>query len=345
MQALPYVLLLIISLTFSELNIKNSYPLRMVALLLIILFVGLRYDVGADYLSYEKLYATAQNHVVQDFLVEPGYFLLNKIVYFFHGKFFVLTTLIITIQLYFVHQSIKNFKYYTFALFVFITMNLGSLVNEMRQYVAVAIFLYATHFIIQRSFVKYLLLILLASCFHYSAILTLPLYFLLRIKFNHLLYPLTFVAAVIISKLGIFDSLFARLIDYTPYAFYLEMEDAEQVATSSGFGFLFKNLLGLLILSCYKPLFKKYPEYKCFLNLFFLFLICRNLFFNIGILMRLTLYFQMAEVFIYPLFIYGIFQRKIVTDMALVLSGLLLLLYIIGIMNLNNHLTYQTIWG
>jgi transmembrane protein EpsG len=339
---LPYLAVSLLTLFLSDLKYEGNYLLRWAALIPIVLFVGLRYDVGADYLSYEVIFRRVSIPGGQ-ILVEPGYLYLNKLVLLFTDRFFWLTTTIVIIQVVCLHFALKDFEYYTFGLFVFITMNLGSLVNEMRQYLAIALFLYSIRFIINRSLGKYLICILIGASFHYSLVLITPIYFILSKKLQPYVYPLLFVFILAISKTGIFDKLFGYIIQISPYAYYLDMDESSKVHTASGLGFLIKNILGFIILLCYKPILEKYPKYTVYLNLYFAFLIARNLFFNIGILMRLTLYFQIAEIIVYPLFVYALFKKELIPEVVIFISALLLTLFLMGINNPDNHLKYQLV--
>lgn len=341
---IPYLILIIVVIILSEIKYK-SFFLRPLALFFLIVFVGFRYDVGADYLSYEQIFNDAPQSSFSELLIEPGYMFINHLVLFFTNNFYWLTTLIVAIQLFFFHKAIKDFEYYTFALFVFITMNLGAMVNEMRQYIAILIFLYSLKFIYNRSFLKYLALIIFGACFHYSLLFVLPLYFLLNRKLSYYLYPLVFVISFVVSKIGVFDKLISYLIAFSPYSVFMETDLIEKVNTDSGLGFLFKNLLGILILINYKRILEKYPKYLVYMNLYFCFLICRNLFFDIGILMRLNLYFQISEIIAYPLFIYALFKKYNQVEVIVLFSMLLMSLFFMGILNENFHLTYQTIFN
>lgn len=339
---IPYVLIIVLSLVLAEANFKGRYIFRYVALAGIIIFVGIRYDVGADYLSYENIFKDSSDLGIAQ-VMEPGYLKLNQLVRYFSTNFAWFTTLVIFLQAFFIHLAIKDFKYYTFALLIFITTVLGSIVNEMRQYIAVAIFFYSLKYIVDKSFFKYSIVILFAASFHYSAILLLPLYFFLNRRLPYSYYPLLYILAIIAGMFGVFDRVFSTIMQYTMYSAYLDSDMVDEVRSNTGLGYLFKNLLGIIILLCFKPILEKFPQYKVYCNLYFCFLLCRNLFFSIGILMRLTMYFQISEIVIYPMFIYSVIKTKFLPDAVIVLSAILLILFFSAIANPDNHLYYQTI--
>lgn len=56
--------------------------------------------------------------------------------------------------------------------------------NFLRQSIAISIIMFAYTFLINRKLLPYLLLILIASCFHVTALLMIPVYFLANLKFS-----------------------------------------------------------------------------------------------------------------------------------------------------------------
>lgn len=70
-----------------------------------------------------------------------------------------------------------------FTCFLFVaTTTFTYLINGMRQYICISILLLCTDWIIQRKFVPYMILVLLLSTIHGSALIFVPLYFLLDCK-------------------------------------------------------------------------------------------------------------------------------------------------------------------
>lgn len=80
---------------------------------------------------------------------------------------------------------LKESNNISFMIFVFISLGCFYFsLNAMRQAVAIAIFCYATRFIKERKFKEYVLIIFFGVTIHYSAVLYLPLYFVLNKKIS-----------------------------------------------------------------------------------------------------------------------------------------------------------------
>lgn len=113
------------------------------------------------------------------------------------------------------------------AIFMFVAFSyLGGAMNGMRQYMAASIVLLGTKYLFSMrkgDFIKYAILILLAYCMHNSAIIMLPIYFVVRRRawqMSSLLIILGSVVGVVI-----FDAIlpsFLSALEQTSYSNYSE---------------------------------------------------------------------------------------------------------------------------
>lgn len=113
------------------------------------------------------------------------------------------------------------------AIFMFVAFGyLGGTMNGMRQYMATSFVLVATKYLFsikKTDFIKYAILILLAYCMHNSAIIMIPIYFIVRRRawqMSSLLIILGSIIGVII-----FDAIlpsFLSALEETSYAGYSE---------------------------------------------------------------------------------------------------------------------------
>jgi len=109
-----------------------------------------------------------------------------------------------------------------------------SSLNVIRQFMAVALFAYSLRYIVERSFVKYAIFIILASIAHKSALILLPGYFLFGIRLS--LFSYIFVG------LGFFLSLsfLPVIISYSGFSLiYLDLYKSEGVNAMSVLMLLF----------------------------------------------------------------------------------------------------------
>ncbi len=113
------------------------------------------------------------------------------------------------------------------AIFMFVAFGyLGGAMNGMRQYMAASIVLLATKYLFsikKTDFIKYAVIVLLAYCMHNSAIIMLPLYFVVRRR----AWQISSYLIVLGSAVGvvIFDAIlpsFLSALEQTSYANYSE---------------------------------------------------------------------------------------------------------------------------
>lgn len=71
------------------------------------------------------------------------------------------------------------------GMFIFVSFNFfGNTLSYIRQSLAIAIFLFAIHYLKEKKFIPYLLIVLLAATFHKSLLVMIPIYFLAQIVVN-----------------------------------------------------------------------------------------------------------------------------------------------------------------
>lgn len=92
--------------------------------------------------------------------------------------------------------------------------------NGLRQYIAAAITFFAIPYIFEHNLKKYMVLFLLAMCFHNSAIIMLPVYF---VGYYYLDIKKTLIMSIVILFGGsILFSAITHILPYTNYSFYLD---------------------------------------------------------------------------------------------------------------------------
>lgn len=193
-----------------------------------VLFTGLRRDVGDTYyyaLSFE-LYSSSDNPVTAElFFTQMFLFFQNWIrnmtddpqwLIFFSGIFAMPMPIYIL------------YKYsYPFDLSLYLMVAygyVGGMMNGMRQYMAAAIVLCGTRYLFslkKTSFIKYAVIIMLAWSMHNSALIMLPLFFVVRRKAWTFSSYVILLASVILT-IG-FDAVlpsFLGAVEDTSYSTY-----------------------------------------------------------------------------------------------------------------------------
>ena len=194
-----YILVIFVAILFSNVKSKdlntgklNKYKfMYFCSFVILFVFSAIRYDVGFDYsYTYTKFY----NQLVLGYNVthfEPLFLLLNKFVYcvFDNVDFVFIISSFITVGLMF-----KTIKKQSSIIPLSVFLLIGSRFyfysfTQVRQYIAIAIFIYSLQFIIEGKFFKYIIHILIASMFHKLALAYIPLYFVRNIRLTKKKYP------------------------------------------------------------------------------------------------------------------------------------------------------------
>lgn len=212
-----YLLLLTIVLLCCINNSKVGY--RFAAILLTAV-AAIRYDVGADYSQY--------HYIIDSFIEvqkvpmwEPltSYvFVLPSILFKNVDVFFILTSLFIY------SLAFYSFRKYSvlpsLSLIIYLSIFYLISCSIVRQAIALSICLYAYKYILNNSFKKYVVAILIATLFHYSAFITIFIYYIYRkgniIRTLVLLLGILFLKNLIIAgltNLGWYTSYLDKLGD------------------------------------------------------------------------------------------------------------------------------------
>ncbi len=188
------VLLIFLSIGYDSGKVTSNKKLwYRITLLLFILIAGFRWRVGGDTASYlTAFYENVPylwNITIDDFIYnrqEPLFLLLNSCVKSLGGGFYVVQLIQATIVNALVFRYNKKHCPYLFSclLLYFVWFYVFLNFEEMRAGISVAICLFANDYVLEKKWVKGLPLYLLATLFHYSAIILLVTPFLLFLKFD-----------------------------------------------------------------------------------------------------------------------------------------------------------------
>lgn len=176
-----------------------SEILGIIILTFITFMIGLRYGVGIDYFNYQVAFDMRYDA----FSYEPIYSFLMYFIKTKFDKFYYLTFIMILLTNIFIYLGLKkrniNGNYFLLSIFIYSSNMALVFFNLMRQGVAVAIFFYASKFIEERNFKKYLLYIFIGAGFHSSILILLPLYFVKNLNISKYKYLLLIVIGYIFT--------------------------------------------------------------------------------------------------------------------------------------------------
>ncbi len=200
-----YLYMLLFAIYFYAIN-KLRYNDKVEKLLLFILFVMLFIvsairRVGTDYNTYFNIYNNINNRVYDPDGIEIGYFYLNRLTkHLFGGEYtiFIVTSLIIIVLVYITIKKFSVDPLLSTILFMCMGLYLTSF-NIIRQSIAIALILYSYKYCDTKT--KWIVPILIASLFHKTALLVIPIYIICKIDLNKKHY-------FIIISIGILSFLF-----------------------------------------------------------------------------------------------------------------------------------------
>ncbi len=168
------------------------------------LTAGLRYHVGTDYSNYIMLYETQYSSMSwNDFLNfdEPIVPFLGKISYMYFDSYypmFLITSIItVSLALYGTYKETDDFLFVT-LIYVFAGCWHGSF-NGIRQYLAVSIVYLGRKYILERKFLKFILVCAIAFLAHKSALCFVLVYFVYSKKFTFVKMSIIIAATVLLS--------------------------------------------------------------------------------------------------------------------------------------------------
>lgn len=136
-------------------SILNRIFFYLVPVSLISLIIGLRYDVGVDYLAYKEIYETrfvgGFNESLEN--IEFLYAVISFCCYKFGMPYYLLFVIMAFIPFYFYYKSFHCFRY-LFPYATYFLISLGILfwyLNIQRQAIAFFILLYSVNYIIKNG--------------------------------------------------------------------------------------------------------------------------------------------------------------------------------------------------
>ena len=341
-----YYLLVMVLCLFSFINqlkpVKaNLDILKFIAFILILFIGGLRFEVGADWLSYEKLF----NRVATFYDIfssrEEKLFMFFQYVcktIFNSYSFFVFSLFAFTFYL-----KYKILVRYSTDIFLSLIVYIYTLfliydLNGLRQGMAIAILLASIPAILNKRKYLFLILISVASLCHTSAIVFFPFYWLARIKIapSKILMS-TFVCLLIstlIKEIILNSSLFQFLLlmdNFSHYSYYLDSEAANKEISVFSVSVFQRFLVFIIFIINYNKLKCDEVLKRFLLNGYFIaIVIFVFLSFNSEYAARLSFYYKSLELFMIPIIVSS--QKKL--ESKIIMWGLFVVLCLLGMYRL-----------
>lgn len=287
---------ILISFLILLLSFNKKVGRLLLAIVFSILFILLGFrtiNVGTDTINYLEIFERINYYDNKE--IEYGWKALNVAIFNiginFQGfiavtAFITLLPVYITVKKHSVNPMFSLFFYYTLY-FYFNAFNIS------RQALAVVIVLSAMPLLLKDSKTKYILYVLLASSFHTTALVTLPLVFINKIPNYTLIYFAGVALSLLIGVKGY--SLFYSIASDTDYAHYAAVADLDNLEAGKLF---------LLALNAFFALVLVFTKEKnTYFNIFFVYVMMANLTSKVPYGYRLAIYFAIVQVLFLPSFV------------------------------------------
>ena len=293
----------------------NNIKYFFVSFAIIFIYLALRFDFGSDYETYYDLFFSIKASSWDELVLlaninqfgetmEFGYIYLNKFFTLFTNFYFFIAfhSFLFCGVYYTIIKRYVDPQYYWIALFILIfhTSLMVRSISGLRQGLAVYCFIYSFQYLIEkRNIWKYVICILVAALFHYSAIILLPLYFLFnqsKVKrIEPIFYLLLYIFFVFFGEKlkNPIESITSTLLP--KYMYYIDNE--EGIKLGSGMGLLLSSFFYLYILFFAK---RETNADFVFYRIVSVFIILSPISLVINNLSRLSLYFAPALIIVIP---------------------------------------------
>lgn len=226
-------------------ELNKKYPYRIFSFAVLFLFLALRFDYGNDYMGYFDIHSALSAGLPawgqSDILFKN----LNVLI----PNFYIFIAVISLFYIFTIHFLISknlNVRSYWFAILILLINPYLFLVHSssIRQTLAICFFVFAVHFATQKKIAWYFVFVLLATGMHTSAIILLPLYFILNEKkITQKQIIIIFISIAILIATPAFDLLANKILEYMPshYRIYYDqgLENSLRATLLSSFFFFF----------------------------------------------------------------------------------------------------------
>lgn len=313
---------------------KNQRIILIVVSLIIPVMVAMfRYNNGADYLMYLRMMKLAEvgGSFTTSFTslksIEVGYWYLLKICGFLWPRKYYLTYgLIALIICGFCYAAIwQQSKNPMLSIFLFFAAGIYfDSFNGLRQYIAVAIVVFAYKYIETGELKKYLIAVAIAFLFHYSAVIVIPAYFIRDIKMDF--KKVCAIAGGCLVGGTVLFNIVSFLLSFTRYKYFLTSVEYEIQVTSSSI--LYTTVISVVTFGYITiKKVKVSQQFQYMMNFQILPWCAALLSLSIPLAWRVQYYFMFFEILYIPAFLREVRSKR----MRLLFAAIFIVMYVVAV--------------
>ena len=286
----------------SKILINNDTISIWIIFLVLLVFAGFRWDVGIDWNNYMSLFGgnlTEMSIYIER--IEIGNVAIKALlssVGLDDGGYWLWVMAFITLFFFFyfiwkysINPLLSVILFVSFGFYF-------ELLNGVRQYVAISLFVYSWRFIINKQKNRYFITIFMASLFHITAIVLIPFYFIISHIYNK---RFLIISAIIAIPISFFST---QVISYlsssiSHYNVYSSSQFIHSNNPLSILRVIFPLVLFFIAIKLYDKLITNRIT-LIFFNLSIISIIITLLFPGIMLAIRIGFYFQFAFIMLIP---------------------------------------------
>lgn len=333
----------------------SSTPIFYIGIIIFALIVGLRWDVGIDYLAY---YDLIMGYNAYDSSFERLEFIprwLIIIIQRYNLPFYIWFILMAGVQMFFLQKTFsKDLKsFIVWGIFFYLAGQLTLSMNVIRQVAAVTIVLYSYTFIPQKDYLRYSIWIIIATLFHTSALIGFPIIILSKVKipFNRIVQIGIVVFFFIFGEYFV-DFIVNRLGRYAnSFEYLLKIENIQDetltIELGSGLGMIFYYLRYIILIWYSKQLSYKYNKYgfDFFYTICFIGICLYNATMSDMYLSRINMYFSIASIVCLSMLMIHLWEQKHNVIYQLIMIALTLAQIVLTLFTLINGDPWSFVWN
>jgi hypothetical protein len=293
---------------------KSNRGIQLFTLGIFLIFIGLRGHINSDWVAYYPVFSDLPyvwDSQLFDYLkngeMESGFLFYSVIIKSLFSNYFVWVFINTIIDLLILDKLFRKYTdYYVLAFITFFIMNgLAIEFNLYRNSKALVLFLLSLEYLKDKKMIPYLLINLLGVTFHYSALLFLPLYFILNKEIPRFVIWSIFIVsnAIFIFRIKWISLVLGDIVSLINIASISDKMNTYSEAVEAGFTIgYFERIFSFVIFSIfYKDLIAQNPINRIFYNSYVLFFVCMFTLSEIGVFSsRFSYLFIFSYWFLYP---------------------------------------------
>lgn len=292
---------------------------------------------GGDYWNYRQMFYTIDKGGSS--YAEIGFQLICRFIQLFTSNAQVLFIVFNFLSYALFFKCVKDYSV-SFPISVLSLFMLGMYfigIPQMRQLLSIMLVFFSYRYILRGKFGRFVIVVLAAMCFHITAIIAIPFYFLLRLRLR---FSYFLCIAIVLFIVSMFSQPLLNFLVSTFYPRYLETNTTYlEVKGFDIYSFLFSVPLFVLLVMDYRRVDHSHMSNLVFTNATIWYLLINTCCFWVPELFRILSYLNVANVVTIPLLLKQEPKSKVrLFIFILLVSYYAVMIYYRYVMKGSNHL-------